>query len=100
LSSILTEETLKGFESKLRNYWNSNETNAGMTDSIVQICEELISSYRWISREYISVKDDYDSLIAIMDRARKLAYLAAEDEDRECPMFKMDSDGNLTRIEE
>lgn len=99
MKNVLAEEVLKGFESKLRNYWSSNEINGGMTDSIIQICEELISSYRWISREYTSTKDDYDTLIAIMDQARKLAYLTADDEeDYENPKFKMDSDGNLTRI--
>lgn len=41
-----------------------------------------------------SVNDDYLALVQIMDRARKLALLEAEEK----PIFKMDSNGNLERV--
>jgi len=43
------------------------------------------------------INEDYKALIQIMERARKLAFL--QDEDTPKPMFKMDSNGNLERIE-
>ncbi|GAA4715454.1 RsfA family transcriptional regulator [Brevibacillus fulvus] len=43
------------------------------------------------------VNDDYQALIQIMERARKLAFLKEEETSK--PVFKMDSNGNLERIE-
>lgn len=40
--------------------------------------------------------DEYQSLIKILDRASRLAYSQEEDEDK--PKFRMDANGNLTRI--
>lgn len=51
-----------------------------------------------VQTDYQVVNDDYKALIRIMDRARRLAFLAEEpDEDR--TRFKMDANGNLERIE-
>lgn len=44
--------------------------------------------------------DEYEKLLNIMERARRMAFLAAEEEEEDRPRFKMDSNGNLTRIEE
>lgn len=41
-----------------------------------------------------SVNDDYLALVQIMERARKLAFLEADEK----PIFKMDSNGNLERV--
>lgn len=43
------------------------------------------------------VNDDYKALVQIMERARKLAFLKEEEAAK--PVFKMDSNGNLERIE-
>ncbi len=43
------------------------------------------------------VNDDYKALVQIMDRARKLAFLQEEETPK--PIFKMDSNGNLERVE-
>jgi len=48
--------------------------------------------------DYRVVNDDYKALIQIMDRARKMAFLADE-EDETKPRFKMDANGNLERID-
>nr|WP_245856104.1 hypothetical protein [Paenibacillus rigui] len=45
------------------------------------------------------VEEDYNALQSIMDRARRMAFLSAEDEEPG-PRFKMDANGNLTRIED
>lgn len=42
-----------------------------------------------------SVNDDYLALVKIMERARKLAFLNHEEEK---PIFKMDANGNLERV--
>jgi len=44
---------------------------------------------------YKVVNEDYRALIQIMDRARKLAFL---NEEEQKPIFKMDLNGNLERI--
>jgi prespore-specific regulator len=43
------------------------------------------------------VNEDYKALLQIMERARKLAFLKEEETAK--PVFKMDSNGNLERIE-
>lgn len=43
------------------------------------------------------VNDDYKALLQIMDRARKLAFLKEEEPSK--PVFKMDANGNLERVE-
>jgi len=44
------------------------------------------------------MNEDYKALLQIMDRARKLAFLAEEGEEPR-PRFRMDASGNLERIE-
>ncbi|MEF3305518.1 RsfA family transcriptional regulator [Paenibacillus sp. GYB003] len=51
-----------------------------------------------VQTDYRVVNDDYKALIQIMDRARKLAFLA-EEEDEQKARFKMDANGNLERID-
>lgn len=58
---------------------------------------ELKEKVKYIETDYRTVNEDYKSLIQIMDRARKLAFLeSSEDDDK--PVFKMDSNGNLERL--
>jgi prespore-specific regulator len=47
--------------------------------------------------EVQGVNEDYKALVQIMNRARKLAFLREEEEAK--PIFKMDSNGNLERVE-
>jgi prespore-specific regulator len=51
-----------------------------------------------VESDYKVVNDDYKALIQIMDRARKLAFLAEDDEENKS-RFKMDLNGNLERID-
>jgi hypothetical protein len=57
--------------------------------------EQLIADNERLQK----IADDYDALVAIMDRARKLAFLTVKEEE-DHPHFKMDVNGNLTRIED
>jgi len=51
-----------------------------------------------IQNDYQTVNEDYKALIKIMDRARKLAFLADDDQEEKVS-FKMDKNGNLERVE-
>lgn len=62
------------------------------------INDELSRQVSDVSTDYRVVNDDYKALIQIMDRARKLAFLAEEEEESKA-RFKMDENGNLERIE-
>lgn len=60
--------------------------------------ERLHEQVNNVQSDYSAINDDYKALIQIMDRARKMAFLAEEDEEHK-PRFKMDANGNLERIE-
>ncbi|MBB6729669.1 RsfA family transcriptional regulator [Cohnella zeiphila] len=60
--------------------------------------EQLSKEVNEVQTDYRVVNDDYKALIRIMDRARRLAFLA-EEPDEEKTRFKMDANGNLERIE-
>ena len=61
--------------------------------------EELKMQVDSVEKDYRSVNDDYKALIKIMERARKLAFLTDEEQDSSRPVFKMDANGNLERVE-
>lgn len=58
---------------------------------------ELKEKVKYIESDYQVVNEDYKALVQIMDRARKLAFLE-NNEDAPKPIFKMDSNGNLERV--
>ncbi|RKN86912.1 RsfA family transcriptional regulator [Paenibacillus ginsengarvi] len=60
--------------------------------------ENLDKQMNNVQTDYRVVNDDYKALIQIMDRARKLAFLAEEEEEQKA-RFKMDANGNLERID-
>lgn len=60
--------------------------------------ERMKNELNNVQTDYREVNDDYKALIRIIDRARKMSVLVDEDfEDR--AKFKMDSNGNLERID-
>jgi prespore-specific regulator len=61
--------------------------------------EEMKSQLNHVQTDYQVVNDDYKALIQIMDRARKLALLEEEDDEKLKTKFKMDENGNLERID-
>ncbi len=60
--------------------------------------EKLHKDVNSAQTDYRVVNDDYKALIQIMDRARKMAFLADEENEPKS-RFKMDANGNLERIE-
>lgn len=51
-----------------------------------------------IQGEYQIMNEDYQALMKIMERARKLAFMASEDTEPKVS-FRMDKNGNLERVE-
>jgi prespore-specific regulator len=66
-------------------------------ESEIQELKEANQKMKKELEEVRGVNEDYKALLQIMDRARRLAFLQ-EDEGPK-PIFKMDSNGNLERVE-
>lgn len=58
--------------------------------------EELERQINKAEQETKAVQEDYQALISIMDRARKMVLF--EEDDRQATKFKMDKNGNLEKI--
>jgi hypothetical protein len=66
----------------------------------VIVSEKCIGEIQWAIAEVKrlqAIEQDYIALREVMDRARKLAFLQAEEEEPG-PRFRMDANGNLERI--
>ena len=51
-----------------------------------------------VEENTVTIQEDYETLMNIMNRARKLALL--DEDDRQATKFKMDRNGNLEKIAE
>lgn len=61
--------------------------------------KELETRLSKLENDHHIVEEDYQSLIQIMNRARRMALLQDEDEQvQQSPKFKMDKNGNLEKI--
>jgi prespore-specific regulator len=60
--------------------------------------EELESKISELEQNTVTMQEDYETLVKIMNRARKLVLL--EEEDRPATKFKMDRNGNLEMVAE
>jgi prespore-specific regulator len=63
-------------------------------DMLKQEYERLQHRYAILTEQQNGIQEDYQALMNIMDRARKLV-LFEDSEDRMAPIFKMDKNGNL-----
>jgi prespore-specific regulator len=62
--------------------------------------EKLSDMYQRLIHEHETVKEDYKTLVKIMERARKLTLFSADVDDLHLSTrFRMDANGNLERIE-
>jgi prespore-specific regulator len=60
--------------------------------------KELEEKLREMEQNTVTIQEDYETLMKIMNRARKLALF--EEEDRTATTFKMDRNGNLEKVAE
>jgi prespore-specific regulator len=59
---------------------------------------ELEKKVEKLEQQSTTVQEDYETLMKIMNRARKLALM--DDEERTQTSFRMDRNGNLEKIAE
>lgn len=60
--------------------------------------QELEKKIEQMEQNSVTIQEDYETLMKIMNRARKLALF--EEEDRPATTFKMDRNGNLEKMAE
>ncbi|RSK57544.1 RsfA family transcriptional regulator [Bacillus canaveralius] len=60
--------------------------------------EELTGKIESLEQDTVMIQEDYEMLMKIMNRARKLALF--EEEERPATKFKMDRNGNLEKVAE
>ncbi|MFP3124791.1 RsfA family transcriptional regulator [Ectobacillus funiculus] len=71
-----------------------NQLLRRQNEELKQQNEALEKRLQKLTKQQDAVQEDYQTLVRIMDRARKLV-LFDEPEDRMAPIFKMDKNGNL-----
>lgn len=59
--------------------------------------QEIEASLKELTENYSALKEDYQALLQIMDRARRMVLLQDQDE-MASPKFKMDKNGNLEKL--
>lgn len=90
----------QALQARLRQLERDLEVHAVEVERLTKENDSLQSELGRVEQELCVVKEDYVALVQIMERARKLAFLADGDDDElERPKFKMDENGNLERIE-
>lgn len=60
--------------------------------------EELVHKINQMEQQSTTIQEDYETIMKIMNRARKLALM--EEEERTATSFRMDRNGNLEKIAE
>lgn len=93
---FLKELSSKGMEESL--LMQENEVlklnNKELSIKVTELEEELTK----LKEDHKVIEEDYQSIIQIMNRARRMALLEEEDDDRQGPTFRMDKNGNLEKI--
>lgn len=60
--------------------------------------QTLEQAYSQLKQQHLAIQEDYQSIIQIMDRARRMAVLEEESVDRSTAAFRMDKNGNLEQV--
>ncbi|MFI8707552.1 RsfA family transcriptional regulator [Bacillus sp. NPDC077411] len=71
-----------------------NETLHSQLETLQKTNHQLEKKLEALQKQQQSVQEDYETLVRIMDRARKLVLLD-EPKEQMAPIFKMDQNGNL-----
>lgn len=91
-------ESLSHSSIKLDILKNENERLKGENASLKARNQELAARVSKLEQNSVTIQEDYETLMNIMNRARKLAIL--DDEERTATKFKMDRNGNLEKLAE
>ncbi|RSD27184.1 RsfA family transcriptional regulator [Mesobacillus subterraneus] len=79
-------------------YKSENERLKREINSLRKQNEELQEKINKLEKNTTTMQEDYETLMKIMNRARKLALF--EEEERPATKFKMDRNGNLEKVAE
>lgn len=101
---VTFDDVIQFLRSQKDSFKNSKQMNRLIEDKEKQV-RELREENQGMKKELDSIKneykimnEDYQALMKIMERARKLAFLAEEEQEQKVS-FKMDKNGNLERVE-
>ncbi|UCZ54374.1 RsfA family transcriptional regulator [Bacillus shivajii] len=75
-----------------------NEALKLENNELRQKVNDLEKTLAKLEHEHKVIEEDYQSIIGIMNRARRMALLDEDPEDRETPTFRMDKNGNLEKV--
>jgi prespore-specific regulator len=59
--------------------------------------EDLQRKVQQLSEQHTTIQEDYQALVQIMDRARRMV-MFEDTEERSSPVFRMDKNGNLEQV--
>ncbi|RAK20496.1 prespore-specific regulator [Anoxybacillus vitaminiphilus] len=91
-------QTLKGMNTNHEVLQKENERLKKENAEITAKNEELEKKIAKLEESSSTIQEDYETLMKIMNRARKMVLL--EEEERPATKFKMDRNGNLEKIAE
>jgi len=77
---------------------NENERLKRENNELRKQSDELSSKVQELEQNTVTMQEDYETLMKIMNRARKLVLF--EEEERPATKFKMDRNGNLEKVAE
>lgn len=91
-------QSLNGSSLQVDVYKSENERLKREINSLRKQNEELQQKINRLEENTNTMQEDYETLMKIMNRARKLALF--EEEERPATKFKMDRNGNLEKVAE
>lgn len=91
-------QTLKGRNNNSDSLYRENERLKRENNEMIKQNEELMKQVTKLEQSAISIQEDYETLMKIMNRARKLVLF--DEEERPATKFKMDRNGNLEKVAE
>jgi len=102
-NSITLEDCISFLSSLRHNDFLSNQLEMENNrlhrenESLKQQTKELEKRLEKLSDQQTIIQEDYQALVQIMDRARRLV-MFEDTEDRNSPTFRMDKNGNLEQL--
>lgn len=91
-------QTLNGQGHKDKLLVQENEALKLENNELQQKVNELEKTLAKLEQEHKVIEEDYQSIIGIMNRARRMALLDEDQEERANPAFRMDKNGNLEKL--
>jgi prespore-specific regulator len=90
--TTLKQEGTQGTQVKLENERLKSENTDLRSKN-----EELQRKVQRLSEQHTTIQEDYQALVQIMDRARRMV-MFEDTEERNSPVFRMDKNGNLEQV--